>query len=132
VNLLPHTHVFLWLQTAPERLGPQLRLVQDTATGLLVSAASSWEIAIKYRLGRLPLPEPPEHYVPSRSRAVGAEPLAIGHAHALAVSTLPPLHRDPFDRLLIAQARHPGIPIMTADQQVTQYPVEVIDLMRNA
>jgi PIN domain nuclease of toxin-antitoxin system len=132
VKLLLDTHVFLWLQTAPERLGPQLRLVQDAATGLLVSAASSWEIAIKYRLGRLPLPEPPEHYVPSRLRAVGAEPLAIEHAHALAVSSLPPLHRDPFDRLLIAQARHLGIPIMTADQQITRYPVEVIDLMRDA
>jgi PIN domain nuclease of toxin-antitoxin system len=132
VNLLLDTHVFLWLQTAPERLGPQLRLVQGAATGLLVSAASSWEIAIKYRLGRLPLPEPPEHDVPSRLRAVGAEPLAIEHAPALALSLLPPPHRDPFDRLLIAQARHLGIPIMTADQQITQYPVAVIDLMRNA
>ena len=128
MNLLLDTHVFLWLQTAPERLGSRLSLVEDARTGLLVSAASSWEIAIKYGLGRLPLPEPPERYVPSRLRAVGAEPLPIEHAHALAVSSLPPLHRDPFDRLLVAQARHLGIPIMTADPQIAQYPVEVISL----
>lgn len=126
MNLLLDTHVFLWLQTDPQRLGRQLRMVEDSGTGLLVSAASSWEIAVKYGLGRLELPEPPDRYVPSRLRAVGAEPLAVEHAHALAVSALPQLHRDPFDRLLIAQARHLGVPIMTADQQIAQYPVNVI------
>jgi PIN domain nuclease of toxin-antitoxin system len=123
VKLLLDTHIFLWLQTDPERLGDQLRVVEDERTELLLSAVSSWEIAIKYGLGRLPLPEPPERYVPSRMRAIAAEALAVEHPHALAVATLPNLHRDPFDRLLIAQANLLGLTILTADRAVAQYPV---------
>jgi PIN domain nuclease of toxin-antitoxin system len=126
VKLLLDTHVFLWLQTEPERLGHQLPLVEDARTTLLLSAVSSWEIAIKHGLGRLPLPEPPERYVPDRMRTVGAHALSIDHTHALAVSTLPPLHRDPFDRLLIAQARVEDIPVLTADRALARYPVETL------
>jgi PIN domain nuclease of toxin-antitoxin system len=126
VRLLLDTHVFLWLQTEPERLGDQLTLVKDRATTLLLSAASSWEIAIKFGLGRLPLPEPPERYVPSRMRAIGAEALPIEHSHALAVASLPALHRDPFDRLLIAQAGAAGATVLTADPAVAQYPAETL------
>jgi PIN domain nuclease of toxin-antitoxin system len=124
VRLLLDTHVFLWLQTEPERLGDHLALVEDRGTTLLLSAASSWEIAIKYGLGRLSLPEPPERYVPTRMRAIGAEALPIEHAHALAVAALPALHRDPFDRLLVAQAGAAGATILTADPAVAQYPAE--------
>jgi PIN domain nuclease of toxin-antitoxin system len=124
VRLLLDTHVFLWLQTEPERLDDHLALVEDRGTTLLLSAASSWEIAIKYGLGRLPLPEPPERYVPTRMRAIGAEALPIEHGHALAVAALPPLHRDPFDRLLVAQAGAAGATILTADPAVAQYPAE--------
>jgi PIN domain nuclease of toxin-antitoxin system len=126
VNLLLDTHVFLWLQTDPERLGEQLPIVEDPRTDLLLSAVSSWEIAIKYELGKLPLPEAPEQYVPDRMRAVGAQALAIEHPHALAVATLPPLHRDPFDRLLVAQAALLGLTILTADPAVAQYPVPTL------
>ncbi len=126
MRLLLDTHIFLWLQTEPERLGDHLTLVEDRRTELLLSAASSWEIAIKHGLGRLPLPEPPERYVPSRMRAVGAEGLAIEHSHALAVASLPSLHRDPFDRLLVAQAELAGAALLTADPAVAQYPVETL------
>lgn len=126
MKLLLDTHIFLWLQTDPERLGDQLRVVEDERTELLLSAVSSWEIAIKYGLGRLPLPEPPERYVPSRMRAIAAEALAVEHPHALAVATLPNLHRDPFDRLLIAQANLLGLTILTADRAVAQYPVPTV------
>jgi PIN domain nuclease of toxin-antitoxin system len=126
VKLLLDTHVFLWLQTEPERLGEHLRLVQDQRNVLVVSAASSWEIAIKYQLGKLPLPEPPERYVPQRIRAIGAETAPIEHPHALAVSSLPAIHRDPFDRLLVAQAAMLGLTIMTADPALTEYPVATI------
>jgi PIN domain nuclease of toxin-antitoxin system len=126
VRLLLDTHVFLWLQTEPERLDDHLALVEDRGTTLLLSAASSWEIAIKYGLGRLPLPQPPERYVPTRMRAIGAEALPVEHAHALAVAALPALHRDPFDRLLVAQAGVAGATILTADPAVAQYPAETL------
>jgi len=93
----------------------------------LLSAASSWEIAIKYALGRLTLPDEPARYVPDRMRRSAVDGLAVAHAHALAVATLPPLHRDPFDRLLVAQAQLEGLPIITADPAIRRYEVETID-----
>ncbi|MGH2854187.1 MAG: type II toxin-antitoxin system VapC family toxin [Solirubrobacteraceae bacterium] len=126
MRVLLDTHVFLWLQTEPERLGCHLPVVEDPRNKLIVSAASSWEIAIKHALGRLPLPEPPQRYVPERLRAIGAEALPIEHSHALAVATLPPLHGDPFDRLLVAQAQLLDVPILTADPTVAQYPVHAL------
>jgi PIN domain nuclease of toxin-antitoxin system len=130
VNLLLDTHIFLWLQTEPERLGESLRIVQDDRTVLLLSAASSWEIAIKYQLGRLPLPEAPERFVPERMRAIGAQAVAVEHPHALAVATLPPLHRDPFDRLLVAQAMLLGLTIATADPSMAQYSTPTVLVQR--
>lgn len=124
--MLLDTHVFLWLQTEPERLGGSLRLIEDPAADLLLSAASSWEIAIKHGLGRLPLPDPPDEYVPERIRFSGIIALPIEHSHALAVSELPPLHRDPFDRMIVAQAMLLDVPIITADPAVMQYEIETI------
>lgn len=126
MRILLDTHVFLWLLTEPERLGAHLALTEDRRNTLLVSAASSWEIAIKHSLGRLALPEPPERYVPDRLRAIGAQAMAIEHTHALAVASLPPLHGDPFDRLLVAQALLLAVPILTADPAVAEYPVETL------
>lgn len=126
MRVLLDTHVFLWLQTEPERLGDALPMVEDAATVLLLSAASSWEIAVKSALGRLQLPEPPARYVPDRIRAIGAEPLPIEHSHALAVADLPPVHRDPFDRLLVAQASLLSVPILTADTVFESYGIEVL------
>jgi len=126
VRILLDTHIFLWLQTEPERLGKQLPLVEDQRNELLLSAASSWEIAIKYALGRLPLPESPERYVPERMRALNARGLPIEHTHALAVAALPSLHGDPFDRLLIAQAGLLDLSILTADATVAAYPVRTL------
>lgn len=126
MRLLLDTHVFLWLMSEPERLGDQLPVVADPGNDLLLSAASSWEIAIKARLGRLDLPDAPARYVPDRMRSIGADPVPIEHVHALGVADLPMLHRDPFDRMLVAQARHLRLTIVTADTQITQYDVRSI------
>ena len=121
------THVWLWLQTTPERLGDEVgELVAARTNTLLLSAASGWEIAIKYRLGKLPLPEPPGVYVPDRMQLSGVTPLPVEHAHALRVAELPDHHSDPFDRLLVAQAQELAIPIVTADAQLSAYSVDLI------
>lgn len=127
MKVLLDTQIWLWMLGAPERLNDDARrLAEDSATTLLLSAASSWEIAIKWALGKLQLPDPPEDYVPSRIRASGVTPLPIEHSHALGVARLEPHHRDPFDRFLVAQALAEDIPILTAEPVFGRYPVEQI------
>ncbi len=127
MRYLLDTGIWLSLQVEPGRIASSTRmLLADRANELLLSAASSWEIAIKYRLGKLPLPEPPVDYVPNRMRRSGTTPLAVEHAHVLRVAQLPDHHRDPFDRLLVVQAQALGMPIVTSDRQLTAYDVEVI------
>ena len=127
MKLLFDTHAWLWWIGEPERRGPQaVKLIADRRNEVYLSAASSWEIAIKVRLGKLTLPEPPEKFVPSRMERDGIAALAISHPHALAVSSLPMHHKDPFDRMLIAQSRVEGIPIVTADPEFGAYDVELI------
>lgn len=117
----------------PDRIRPDLAAELRTGqTRLLLSAASSWEIAIKWAVGRLTLPEPPATYIPSRMQRTNVEPLAVSHSHALQVATLPRHHRDPFDRLLIAQAQLEGMPILTVDRALDDYDVEVIRADRGA
>ena len=124
---LVDTRVWLWLQSEPSRLRPEaLELVEDAANDILLSAASAWEIAIKYQLGKLPLPQEPSRYVLDRMRRSGTTPLPVEHPHVLRTSDLPDHHRDPFDRLLVSQAQILDIPIMTADRQITAYDVAVI------
>jgi PIN domain nuclease of toxin-antitoxin system len=126
VRFLVDTHCWLWLQANPERLSPEvLLLLGNPDNDLLLSAASSWEIAIKCALGKLLLPEPPSRYVPGRMAASGTRGLAVEHAHALRVSELPMHHRDPFDRLLVAQAQIEKLVLVTVDPQFESYDVEI-------
>jgi len=121
------THVWLWLQTDPDRLGRRLLAqLERPANELLLSAASTWEITIKHGLGKLELPAPPEVYVPERLRRSGTTPLPIEHAHVLRVGTLPPHHRDPFDRVLVAQAQLLDATLVTADEQLRSYDVDLV------
>jgi PIN domain nuclease of toxin-antitoxin system len=126
LKVLLDTHVWLWLQVAPERLGDALPLAVDVDNELLLSAASAWEIAIKWRLGKLSLPEPPSTYLPSRMASSGVTPLHVSHAHAIAVAELPLHHADPFDRLIVAQAAAEGAALLTADEALAAYDVDVI------
>ena len=127
MKFLLDTHCWLWLQTERSRFDVDLlETLADPETERYLSAASAWEISIKYAVGKLPLPEPPAIYVPQRMRLSGFEGLAITHAHALAVAALPLLHRDPFDRVLVAQARIEGLTLVTADPTLEAYDVALV------
>jgi PIN domain nuclease of toxin-antitoxin system len=127
VRLLLDTQVFLWMVAAPARLSEAGRsLVTAADNELLLSAASAWEITIKYGLGKLELPEIPADYIPRLMARAGITPLPILHRHALHVASLPLHHRDPFDRLLVAQAQLEELPILTADPTFALYAVTVL------
>ena len=116
------------MQVSPGKLSkPALAIVEDVDNELLLSAASSWEIAVKFALGKLALPLPPDEYVPARMASTGTLGLPVEHVHALQVSRLPLHHRDPFDRLLVAQAMVEGLPILTADPQLGAYEIEILN-----
>jgi PIN domain nuclease of toxin-antitoxin system len=124
MKLLLDTQVWLWMQASPSRLAASTKaLIVDPANSLMLSAASAWEIAIKYALGRLPLPVAPSDYVMSRMARSGTTGLPVEHRHALHVATLPAHHRDPFDRLLVAQAQLERLTIVTADPKLDAYDV---------
>jgi len=104
-----------------------MTILLDTHTfHLLLSSASAWEIAIKTSLGKLPLPESPEVFIPRHMRINQFRPLPISVDHALAVSALPHHHRDPFDRLLVAQAQMENIPLLSADPILRSYAVQLL------
>ena len=127
MRLLLDTHCWLWMESAPERFTPAVReLLTDPETELLLSAASCWEIAIKHSLGKLALPQPPEQYVLSRMERNAVSALPVTPAHALRVAVLPLHHRDPFDRLLVAQATVEGLPLLSVDRELAPYEVEIL------
>lgn len=127
MRILLDTSAFLWSNIEPARLSSRAAsLIQDGANDLVLSAVSAWEVAIKHRLGQLELPQEPGPYVSSRIVLDRLSALPIEISHALQVSALPLLHRDPFDRLLIAQAQLERLPILTSDPNITRYDVEVI------
>jgi PIN domain nuclease of toxin-antitoxin system len=128
MRLLLDSHVLLWVHTEPDRLGHALAAIKDQENELFVSAATAWEISIKYALGKLPLPEPPSTWVPSRTAGLGAVSLPVDQAAAVAVADLPPVHRDPFDRMLVVQCAQLGARLVTADRVFEGYPVECVAL----
>jgi len=127
LKYLLDTHVWLWWVAKPSKLSSEtLESLSKRDNELFLSTASSWEIAIKYSLGRLTLPEHPVHYVPSRLARDGIKVLEISLAHSLAVTGLPEHHKDPFDRLLVAQASLDNLTLVTADAQIQRYPVDIL------
>jgi PIN domain nuclease of toxin-antitoxin system len=115
------------MQISPERFAPAaVAVVEDGANELLLSPASCWEIAIKSGLGKLPLPMSPAECVPSRLEAGGVLALPVSARHALHVATLPPHHRDPVDRLLVAQAQLQGLRLLAVDRQLSEYDVSLL------
>jgi PIN domain nuclease of toxin-antitoxin system len=127
VKLLLDTHVWLWWHLAPARLSPALRqAVADTRNEVFLSTVSTWEMAIKIAAGKLTLPKPLAEMVPDCLLADGMSSLPLQHHHAAELLTLPIHHRDPFDRMLIAQARAEGATLASTDQHMARYDVSVM------
>jgi PIN domain nuclease of toxin-antitoxin system len=122
MNFLLDTHVLLWAAGQPERLSRKTRgLLNDPGNSLLFSVVSLWEIVIKQTIGRDDFKVDPRLLMRGLLDN-GYGEIAVTSAHALAVEDLPPLHRDPFDRMLLAQARVEGLTLLTADAAVLRYP----------
>lgn len=123
MRLLLDTHIVLWVMLDDPRLGAGPRQKIGAASAIFISAATVWEVAIKVGLGKLHVPDD----LFDRALAAGAQPLPVQWAHAKAVQALPPHHADPFDRLLIAQARQEGLGLVSMDGKFRAYEVDLID-----
>jgi len=127
VRYLLDTNVFIWSLGAPTRLNSAaIELLSSNETQIYLSPVSSWEIAVKYALGKIILPDLPMEFVPNGMRDLGIATIDVMHGHALAAGQLPLHHRDPFDRMLIAQARAEGMVLLTADTAFKRYDVEIL------
>jgi PIN domain nuclease of toxin-antitoxin system len=127
MKILLDTHAWLWMVAAPHRLSATARERLGAGTTVLyLSAASSWEMSIKQALGRLDLGGDPEHVIPDMMLRSDVVALDITHQHTLRAGALPLHHRDPVDRLLIAQAQIEKLPVMTADGVFAEYEVDVV------
>lgn len=128
MKCLLDTHCYLWWMIEPERLPSRVfEILSDEANELFFSAASAWEIAIKAGTGKLALGDVPiERMVVDQPVESGLLHLPINASHAARVLTLPPLHRDPFDRMLVAQAQVDRLTLLTCDPAVAAYPVDCL------
>ncbi len=129
MNILIDTNIFLWLFGFSSRISADVEsLLKNKNNEIYFSAASVWEIAIKYSSGKLQLPDKPEIFVPDRMKRANFKPLEIKFPHTLAVANLPQIHKDPFDRLIIAQAQTENLTLLSADGIFARYNVNFIDL----
>jgi PIN domain nuclease of toxin-antitoxin system len=127
MKLLLDTCAFLWLAAKPEHVSKTAtEAFLDPSNERFLSAASAWEIALKYSLGRLPLPRQPQFYIAEIREKSGVAALAIDEESALHTARLPKLHADPFDRMLVAQAIVHGLTVVTPDDAIAQYPVRLL------
>ncbi len=127
MRLLLDTHIFLWLISNDPQLSANLRrVIAAPENAVFLSVASVWEAVIKYALGKLPLPEPAATYLPRQRERHHIESLPIDEASAARLSSLPPLHRDPFDRILICQSLTHGLLLVTEDAAVRAYPANFL------
>ena len=127
MKLLLDTHAFLWLVEAPEKLTNRaLAACKDRRNPLYFSVASAWEIQVKTQLGKLTLDDSLSELVREQQSLNGLRVLGVELLHVLELEALPAHHRDPFDRLLVAQARVEDLFLVTADGAVQQYPVQIL------
>ena len=125
MKLLLDTHIFLWYITNDQRLSTKLAsAISDEKNEVYLSVVSIWEALVKYQLGRLNLPSPADQYLQERQEQHRIVSLALETAAVAQVLKLPPLHRDPFDRMLVCQAIHHDLILTTIDDQLAKYPVQ--------
>jgi len=127
MKLLLDTHIFLWFISGDSRLPAGFRdSICDPDNTVFLSVVSLWEAIIKFQLGKLPLPEPPEIYLLKQRERHLITSLPVDESSVAELARLPSLHRDPFDRLLICQAIRHGLMILTVDQAIQAYPVSIM------
>ena len=127
MRLLLDTHIFLWFISGDTRLpGDWREGIRDTGNEVYVSVVSLWEALVKHRLGKLPLPEPPESYLPTQRARHQLASLSLDEASVRHLATLPSAHRDPFDRMLVCQALEHGLTIVTVDPVFGAYPAPLL------
>jgi PIN domain nuclease of toxin-antitoxin system len=127
VKILVDTHVFLWAITDDPRLSDNHRSrYLDPKNDLYLSVASLWEMLIKVGIGKLSVPVPAATYLLKQMEKNRLSALGIQHSHLAELETLPPLHKDPFDRMIVAQARAERMPLMTADPGLREYDVTLL------
>lgn len=127
MKILLDTHVFLWMISAPEKLSRTAKqLLKSEENEIYLSTVSGWEIAIKFQIGKLRLPDKPDVYIPQQMKENSLEILPIEMSHAVNIYNLPDIHKDPFDRLLISQGQIENLPILTDDEKIKEYPVITI------
>lgn len=128
MDLLLDTHVFLWFISGDERLPlAWKKVIQEPANDVYLSVVSLWESVVKYQLGKLPLPFPPEKYLPEQRERHLITSLPLHEASVSFLPQLPDLHRDPFDRMLVCQALQRNLTLVTSDAKIQAYPVKVLN-----
>ena len=126
MRLLLDTHIFLWLITGDRRITETMQIdVLNPANEVYLSVVSVWEISVKYQLGRLPLPEPPQIYLPVQRQRHEITSLSLDEASISQLARLPSIHRDPFDRMLVCQALEHDLTIVTVDEMLQSYPARI-------
>jgi PIN domain nuclease of toxin-antitoxin system len=127
MRLLLDTMIFLWFISKDPRLpDPMREAICDPGNEVFLSVVSIWEAIVKYQLGKLPLPYPPEEYLPTQRDRHGISSLPLDEASVVLLAHLPSIHRDPFDRMLICQAMAHGLTMVTVDDKVTASPIRVL------
>lgn len=127
MKILLDTHIFLWFISGDSRLSIDIRdTIRDSDNAVYLSVVSVWEAIVKYQLGKLPLPDSPEIYLPEQRERHQIASLAIDESSVAQLAQIPPLHRDPFDRMLICQALQNELAIATVDAAIRAYCVSVI------
>jgi PIN domain nuclease of toxin-antitoxin system len=128
MKLILDTHIFLWFISGAARLPIFMRdAIRDPQNGVYLSVASLWEIIIKNKIGKLSLPQAPEVYIPKQRQRHRIKSLAITESAIKQLTALPPLHRDPFDRILISQALNGNMTVVTVDKAIQAYSVPYLN-----